>query len=86
MQLEDMRRHADQYKEQVEKANSRVKALKRQLDETGKELWREKSQKRKAQRELEDMLDMLETQETTNRELATLRNKLRWAGQGSGGR
>ena len=87
MQLEDERRHADQYKEQVEKGNSRVKALKRQLDETEEELSREKSQKRKAQRELEDMLeDMLETQETTNRKLVTLRNKLRWAGQGSGGR
>ena len=83
MQLEDERRHADQYKEQVEKVNSRVKALKRQLDETEEELSREKSQKRKAQRELEDML---ETQETTNRKLVTLRNKLRWAGQGSGGR
>merc|ERR1712021_319693 len=31
--LEDERRHADQYKEQSEKVNSRIKALKRELDE-----------------------------------------------------
>ena len=66
MQLEDERRHSDQYKEQVEKVKVKLS--------------RDKSQKRKAQHELEDMLDMLERQETTNRELATLRNKLRWAG------
>merc|ERR1712158_299863 len=34
LMLEDERRHADQYKEQAEKVNSRIKALKRQLAET----------------------------------------------------
>merc|ERR1712018_131880 len=33
MQLEDERRHADQYKEQNEKSNNRIKAMRRQLDE-----------------------------------------------------
>merc|ERR1712154_489973 len=50
--LEDERRHADQYKEQSEKVNSRIKALKRQLDETEEEVSREKATRRKSQREL----------------------------------
>lgn len=74
MQLEDERRHADQFKEQVEKGNVRVKALKRQLDEAEEEISREKAQKRKAQREYEDML---ETHETMTREISNLKNKLR---------
>lgn len=74
LQLEDERRHADQYKEQVEKANARVKALKRQLDEAEEEISREKAQKRKAQRECEDML---ESHETMTREINSLKNKLR---------
>jgi phage shock protein A len=57
LQLEDERRHADQFKEQVEKVNGRVKALKRQLDEAEEEISREKAQKRKAQREMEDMVE-----------------------------
>lgn len=55
--------------------NVRVKALKRQLDEVEEEVQREKSGKRKAQRELEDML---ETHETLTRECNNLRNKLRY--------
>ncbi|GLG95326.1 Myosin-VIIa [Gryllus bimaculatus] len=61
MQLEDERRHADQYKETVEKGNARVKALKRQLDELEEEVTREKAQKRKAQRDLEDMIESHES-------------------------
>jgi chromosome segregation ATPase len=56
--------------------NVRVKALKRQLDEAEEEVQREKVGKRKAQRELEDML---ETHETITRECNNLRNKLRYA-------
>lgn len=56
--------------------NVRVKALKRQLDETEEEVQREKVGKRKAQRELEDLL---ETHETITRECNNLRNKLRYA-------
>ncbi|XP_048482955.1 myosin heavy chain, non-muscle isoform X3 [Plutella xylostella] len=74
LQLDEERRHADQYKEQIEKMNNRVKALKRQLDEVEEEVQREKVGKRKAQRELEDIL---ETHETLSRECTNLRNKLR---------
>lgn len=74
LQLEDERRHADQYKEQVEKVNQRVKALKRQIDEAEEEISREKAQKRKAQREYEDML---ESHEAMTREINNLKNKLR---------
>ncbi|CAB3223587.1 unnamed protein product [Arctia plantaginis] len=73
LQLDEERRHADQYKEQIEKMNVRVKALKRQLDEMEEEVQREKVGKRKAQRELEDLL---ETHETITRECNNLRNKL----------
>lgn len=77
LQLDEERRHADQYKEQIEKMNVRVKALKRQLDESEEEVQREKVGKRKAQRELEDLL---ETHETLTRECNNLRNKLRRQG------
>ena len=74
LQLEDERRHADQYKEQVEKSTNRVKALKRQLDEAEEEVSREKAQRRKAQRDFEDAL---ESQESVSRELTTLKSKMR---------
>merc|ERR1711992_252461 len=74
LMLEDERRHADQYEEQAEKVNSRIKALKRQLDETEEEVSREKAQRRKIQRELEDLIAENESKE---RELTTLKNKLR---------
>lgn len=74
LQLEDERRHADQYKEQLEKVNGRVKILKRQLDEAEEELSREKAQKRKFQRECEDMF---ESHESLTREVSNLKSKLR---------
>lgn len=74
LQLEDERRHADQYKEQLEKVNGRVKILKRQLDEAEEELSREKAQKRKFQRECEDMY---ESHESLAREVGNLKSKLR---------
>ncbi|XP_050671121.1 myosin heavy chain, non-muscle isoform X1 [Leptidea sinapis] len=77
LQLDEERRHADQYKEQIEKMNNRVKALKRQLDESEEEVQREKVGKRKAQRELEDLL---ETHESLARECTNMRNKLRRQG------
>merc|ERR1712071_627761 len=58
----------------VEKANNRVKALKRQLDEAEEEVSREKAQRRKAQRDFEDAL---ESQESISRELTTLKSKMR---------
>lgn len=53
---------------------NRNKILKRNLDEAEEEIQKEKTQKRKAQREMEDMLEM---QETLNRELNSLKTKLR---------
>merc|ERR1719471_1403534 len=79
MQLEDERRHADQYKEQNEKSNNRIKAMRRQLDEAEEEISREKAHRRKAQRELDDYV---ETNESQTREINNLKNKLR---RGMGG-
>ncbi|KAG5853828.1 hypothetical protein ANANG_G00030680 [Anguilla anguilla] len=60
MQVEDERRHADQYKEQMEKANSRMKQLKRQLEEAEEEATRANANRRKLQRELEDATEASE--------------------------
>merc|ERR1719232_1089568 len=81
MQLEDERRHADQYKEQNEKTNGRMKAMRRQLDEAEEEISREKAHRRKAQRELDDYVD---SNESMNREINNLKNKLRNTTSGSG--
>merc|ERR1712200_182163 len=74
MQLEDERRHADQYKEQNEKTGARMKAMRRQLDEAEEEVSREKAHRRKAQRELDDYV---ESNESMSREINNLKNKLR---------
>ena len=55
--------------------NSRIKALKRQLDETEEEVSREKAARRKTQRELEDLIAENESKE---REITNLKNKLRY--------
>ncbi|XP_059804707.1 myosin-10 isoform X4 [Hypanus sabinus] len=73
MQVEDERRHADQYKEQVEKSNSRMKQLKRQLEEAEEEATRANAARRKLQRELDDTT---ETAEAMNREVNTLKSRL----------
>ena len=52
-----------------------MKLLKRNLDETEEELQKEKTQKRKYQRECEDMI---ESQEAMNREINSLKTKLRY--------
>ncbi|KAJ8363458.1 hypothetical protein SKAU_G00122890 [Synaphobranchus kaupii] len=77
MQVEDERRHADQYKEQMEKANSRMKQLKRQLEEAEEESTRANANRRKLQRELEDAT---EASEGLSREVNTLKNRLRRGG------
>lgn len=51
-----------------------MKGLKRNVDELEEEMQKEKAQKRKAQRECEEMI---ETIEALNREINTLKNKLR---------
>ncbi|KAI0207651.1 hypothetical protein LSAT2_007632 [Lamellibrachia satsuma] len=77
MQGEDERRIADQYKEQVDKVNARVKALKRQLDEAEEECTRINMQKRKTQRDLDEVT---EQSEVLQRENDQLKSKLRSAG------
>ncbi|XP_030063972.1 myosin-10 isoform X1 [Microcaecilia unicolor] len=77
MQVEDERRHADQYKEQMEKANTRMKQLKRQLEEAEEEATRANASRRKLQRELDDST---EANEALTREVSTLKNRLRRGG------
>nr|XP_033816475.1 myosin-10 isoform X2 [Geotrypetes seraphini] len=77
MQVEDERRHADQYKEQMEKANTRMKQLKRQLEEAEEEATRANASRRKLQRELDDAT---EANEVLTREVSTLKNRLRRGG------
>lgn len=81
LQGEEERRHADQYKEQMDKVNARVKALKRSVDEAEEENTRLNSSKRKIQRELDDYI---EANEELSREVQNLRNRLRGRGAPSG--
>ncbi|XP_051752208.1 myosin-9a isoform X2 [Ctenopharyngodon idella] len=74
LQVEDERRNADQFKNEVEKLNTRMKQLKRQLEETEEEAARANASRRKLQRELEDAT---ESANAMNREVSTLKNKLR---------
>lgn len=98
MQVEEERRHAEQYKEQVrqllaprsspaalslgslpshpqmEKANSRMKQLKRQLEEAEEEATRANASRRKLQRELDEAT---EASEGLSREVTSLRSRLR---------
>uniref|UniRef100_A0A8C1E842 Myosin, heavy chain 14, non-muscle n=1 Tax=Cyprinus carpio carpio TaxID=630221 RepID=A0A8C1E842_CYPCA len=73
IQVEDERRHADQYREQ---SMGRLRQLKRQLEEVEEENSRSNAQRRKLQRELEEMSDSMQIM---NRELNTLRSQLRTA-------
>lgn len=52
----------------------RLKQLKRQLEEVEEENSRSSAQKRKLQRELEELTD---SSQTMNREISSLRNQLR---------
>uniref|UniRef100_A0A671R963 Myosin-9-like n=1 Tax=Sinocyclocheilus anshuiensis TaxID=1608454 RepID=A0A671R963_9TELE len=74
LQVDDERRNAEQYKNETEKLNTRMKQLKRQLEETEEEAARANSSRRKLQRELEDAT---ESASLMNREVSTLKNKLR---------
>uniref|UniRef100_A0A7N6AGV3 Myosin, heavy chain 14, non-muscle n=1 Tax=Anabas testudineus TaxID=64144 RepID=A0A7N6AGV3_ANATE len=76
MQAEDERRHADQYREQLDKSMVRLKQLKRQLEEVEEENSRSNAQKRKLQRELEELSD---SSQTMTREITSLRSQLRRA-------
>ncbi|KAM3922222.1 myosin-10-like isoform 4-T4 [Leptodactylus fuscus] len=73
IQVEEERRNADQFKDQLEKAHIRMKQLKRQLEEAEEEASRANSNRRRLQRELEDVT---ESAESMNREVSTLRSRL----------
>ncbi|XP_044138321.1 myosin-10-like isoform X2 [Bufo gargarizans] len=73
LQVEEERRNADQFKDQLEKAHIRMKQLKRQLEESEEEASRANSNRRRLQRELEDVT---ESAESMNREVTTLRSRL----------
>ncbi|XP_056299580.1 myosin-10 isoform X2 [Pseudoliparis swirei] len=73
MQGEDERRHADQYREQLDKSMVRLKQLKRQLEEVEEDNSRSNAQKRKLQRELEELTDC---GQNNAREITTLRGQL----------
>ncbi|XP_077460695.1 myosin-10 isoform X3 [Stigmatopora argus] len=77
MQVEDERRHADQYKEQMDKGNSRMKQLKRQLEEAEEEATKSNASRRKLQRELDDAS---EASEGLSREITSLKSRLRRGG------
>ncbi|KAH9506277.1 Myosin-9 [Dermatophagoides farinae] len=73
-QMEDEKRLAEQTNLKLEKSNARTKSLKNQLDELEEECSREKTSRRKAQRELEDTV---EANESLSKEIELLKNKLR---------
>uniref|UniRef100_A0A8C4GL41 Myosin, heavy chain 14, non-muscle n=1 Tax=Dicentrarchus labrax TaxID=13489 RepID=A0A8C4GL41_DICLA len=73
MQAEDERRHADQYREQLDKSMVRLKQLKRQLEEVEEENSRSNAQRRKLQRELEELTD---SGQSMTREITALRSQL----------
>ncbi|KAM7387492.1 hypothetical protein PAMA_009893 [Pampus argenteus] len=75
IQVEDERKQAQQYKDQVDKGNLRVKQLKHQLEEAEEEAQRMAGARRKLQRELEESA---ETNDALNREVSSLRSKLRY--------
>eukprot|EP00063_Salmo_salar_P074108 XP_014048943.1 PREDICTED: myosin-9-like isoform X2 [Salmo salar] len=72
--VDDERRNTEQYKDQSDKLNSRMKQLKRQLEESEEEAQRANANRRKLQRELEDAT---ESADAMNREVSTLKSKLR---------
>uniref|UniRef100_A0A8D3EBQ9 Myosin heavy chain 11 n=1 Tax=Scophthalmus maximus TaxID=52904 RepID=A0A8D3EBQ9_SCOMX len=74
MQVEDERKQGEQYKDQAEKANTRMKQLKRQLEESEEESQRATAARRKLQRELDEAT---EANDAMGREVNSLKSKLR---------
>uniref|UniRef100_A0AAY5K3N9 Myosin, heavy chain 14, non-muscle n=1 Tax=Esox lucius TaxID=8010 RepID=A0AAY5K3N9_ESOLU len=73
MQADDERRHADQYREQLDKSMGRLRQLKRQLEEVEEENSRSNALRRKLQRELEELTD---SSQSMTREITALRSQL----------
>ncbi|CAO2641745.1 Myosin-11 (Fragments) [Lemmus lemmus] len=80
LQVEDERKMAEQYKEQAEKGNIKVKQLKRQLEEAEEESQRINANRRKLQRELDEAT---ESNEAMGREVNALKSKLRRGNEAS---
>ncbi|XP_016122331.1 myosin-11a isoform X1 [Sinocyclocheilus grahami] len=74
IQVEDERKQAEQYKDQADKSNARVKQLKRQLEESEEESQRITAARRKLQRELDEAT---EANDAMSREVTSLKSKLR---------
>ncbi|XP_047220400.1 myosin-9-like isoform X2 [Girardinichthys multiradiatus] len=74
LQVDDERRNTEQFKDQVDKTNSRMQQLKRQLEETEEELTRANVYRRRLQRDLDDAT---ESADAMNREVSSLKGKLR---------
>ncbi|XP_061883034.1 myosin-9-like isoform X2 [Entelurus aequoreus] len=74
LQVEDERRNTEQYKDQADKTNNRMRQLKRQLEEAEEEVTRANAYRRKLQRELDDAA---ESADSMNREVSSLKSKLR---------
>ncbi|MFT7797773.1 myosin-9-like isoform X2 [Arapaima gigas] len=74
LQVDDERRNAEQFKDQADKLNIRMKQLKRQLEEAEEEAQRANANRRKLMRELEDAT---ESADAMNREVTSLKSKLR---------
>ncbi|KAJ8251676.1 hypothetical protein GJAV_G00223910 [Gymnothorax javanicus] len=77
LMVDDERRNTEQYKDQVDKLNSRTKQLKRQVEEAEEEAQRANANRRKLQRELEDAT---ESADAMNREVSSLKSRLRVGG------
>ncbi|XP_029901940.1 myosin-9-like isoform X1 [Myripristis murdjan] len=74
LQVDDERRNTEQYKDQADKLNNRMRQLKRQLEEAEEEVTRANAYRRKLQRELDDAT---ESADAMNREVSSLKSKLR---------
>lgn len=74
MQMDEERRHADQYKEQLEKAQSAKKSTQRELTDMEEEVSRLNAQRRRVQRELDESTESLEA---SQREISALKSRLR---------
>ncbi|XP_067437018.1 myosin-9a isoform X1 [Thunnus thynnus] len=74
LQVDDERRNTEQHKDQADKLNSRMRQLKRQLEESEEELTRANAYRRKLQRDLDDAT---ESADAMNREVSSLKSKIR---------
>ncbi|XP_061627681.1 myosin-9a [Phyllopteryx taeniolatus] len=74
LMVDDERRCAEQFKDQADKTNNRMRQVKRQLEEAEEEVNRSNAYRRKLQRELEDAS---ESADAMNREVSSLKSKLR---------